>query len=105
MSATSLPGNTDTDFAGGTEGMAVQSDDVQSEALAALEENLKSTDEEDLYILMINQGNMLDIEAEYERQMQEVEGVEPYDKWQNVAGAVLATREMGGFRYLRGQIL
>ena len=54
MSATSLPGNTDTDFAGGTEGMAVQSDDVQSEALAALEENLKSTDEEDLYILMIN---------------------------------------------------
>jgi len=65
---------------------------------------LNRVDEGDLYVQMINNGNLIDMQAELTRQLEVVGEAAPYDKWQRIAEAILSVRDSQPFRLLRAQI-
>ncbi len=64
---------------------------------------LNACDEVDLYVTMLNQGNLLDIEAEMRRQ-DAIGDSGQYGKWQRIADAILRIEDNKMFRLLRASI-
>ena len=104
MDSTAVPANADTNFVQMSGGdSAVKSDDRDSTMPANITSIVQETSLRDLYVHMVNSGNMIDIAASV---VASIHGKAVQSTgWMEMASAVLSIQTSALFHQLRAKIL